>query len=124
MSYANGRLIHDADSHLMELDDCLNGFFTPSLLPRFHELVGGDEVAQGKPAPDIYLEAARRLGAIAGTCLVLEDSEPGVRAALAAGMMPIMVPDSHPPSADLVAIELLVLPTLHEVLRHLAALPE
>ena len=95
-----------------------------SLLPRFHELVGGDEVPQGKPAPDIYLEAARRLGAIAGTCLVLEDSEPGVRAALAAGMMPIMVPDSHPPSADLVAIELLVLPTLHEVLRHLAALPE
>jgi beta-phosphoglucomutase-like phosphatase (HAD superfamily) len=55
---------------------------------------------------------------------VLEDSEPGVRAALAAGMMPIMVPDSHPPPADLVAIELLVLPTLHEVLRHLAALPE
>jgi HAD superfamily hydrolase (TIGR01509 family) len=95
-----------------------------SLLPRFHEIVGGDEVPQGKPAPDIYLEAARRLGAIAGTCLVLEDSEPGVRAALAAGMMPIMVPDSHPPSADLVAIGLLVLPTLHEVLRHLATLPE
>ena len=95
-----------------------------SLLPRFHEIVGGDEVPQGKPAPDIYLEAARRLGAIAGTCLVLEDSEPGVRAAIAAGMMPIMVPDSHPPSADLVAIGLLVLPTLHEVLRHLATLPE
>jgi HAD superfamily hydrolase (TIGR01509 family) len=94
-----------------------------SLLPRFRELVGGDEVAQGKPAPDIYLEAARRLRASAPACLVLEDSEPGVRAALAAGMMPIMVPDSHLPSADLVAVDLLVLPTLHEVLRHLAALP-
>jgi HAD superfamily hydrolase (TIGR01509 family) len=93
------------------------------LLPRFHELVGGDEVAFGKPAPDIYVEAARRLGACSGACLVLEDSEPGVRAALAAGMMPIMVPDSHPPSADLVALDLLVFPTLHEVLRHLAALP-
>ena len=94
------------------------------LLPRFHELIGGDEVPLGKPAPDIYLEAARRLGVSAGVCLVLEDSEPGVRAALAAGMMPIMVPDSHPPSAELVAVDLLVLPTLHDVLRHLAALPE
>ena len=94
-----------------------------ALLPRFHELVGGDEVPFGKPAPDIYLEAARRLGTSASACLVLEDSEPGVRAALAAGMMPIMVPDSHPPSMDLLAIDLLVLPTLHDVLRHLAALP-
>jgi beta-phosphoglucomutase-like phosphatase (HAD superfamily) len=47
-----------------------------------------------------------------------------VRAALAAGMTPIMVPDSHPPSAELVALDLLVLPTLHDVLQHLAALPE
>ena len=94
-----------------------------ALLPRFHDLVGGDEVARGKPAPDIYTEAARRLGASAGECLVLEDSEPGVRAALAAGMMPIMVPDLHAPAADLLVLDLLVLPTLHEVLRHLAQLP-
>jgi predicted TIM-barrel fold metal-dependent hydrolase len=40
MSYAEGRLIHDADSHLMELDDCLDAFFTPSLLPRFHACDG------------------------------------------------------------------------------------
>jgi hypothetical protein len=38
-------------------------------------------------------------------------------------MMPIMVPDLHPPSADLVALDLVVLPTLHDVLEHLAALP-
>ena len=88
-----------------------------ALLPRFHEVVGGDEVAFGKPAPDIYVEAARRLGASAATCLVLEDSEPGVRAALAAGMMPIMVPDLIAPSADLVALDLIVLPTLHDVSR-------
>ena len=94
-----------------------------ALLPRFHEVVGGDEVAFGKPAPDIYVEAARRLGTIAATCLVLEDSEPGVRAALAAGMMPIMVPDLVPPSVDLVALDLIVLPTLHDVLEHVAALP-
>ena len=94
-----------------------------ALLPRFHEVVGGDEVAFGKPAPDIYVEAARRLGTSAATCLVLEDSEPGVRAALAAGMMPIMVPDLTPPSADLVALDLIVLPTLHDVREHIAALP-
>jgi HAD superfamily hydrolase (TIGR01509 family) len=94
-----------------------------ALLPRFQHVVGGDEVARGKPAPDIYAEAARRLGADAADCLVLEDSEPGVRGALAAGMTPIMVPDLLPPSAALLAIDLLVLPTLHAVRQHLAALP-
>ena len=93
-----------------------------TLLPRFHQIVGGDEVARGKPAPDIYVEAARRLGANAASCLVLEDSEPGVRAALAAGMLPIMVPDLHPPPTDLAALDLIVLPTLHDVLHHLASL--
>ena len=94
-----------------------------ALLPCFHDIVGGDEVARGKPAPDIYVEAARRLGVTAGDCLVLEDSEPGVRAALAARMTPILVPDMNPPPADLLAIDLLILPTLHAVLRHLAELP-
>jgi HAD superfamily hydrolase (TIGR01509 family) len=94
-----------------------------ALLARFHDIVGGDEVARGKPAPDIYVEAARRLGARAGRCLVLEDSEPGVRAALAARMTPIMVPDLHSPPEELLALDLLVLPTLHAVLRHLADLP-
>ncbi|MEO8306172.1 MAG: HAD family phosphatase [Betaproteobacteria bacterium] len=94
-----------------------------ALLTRFREIVGGDEVPRGKPAPDIFVEAARRIDARAAECIVLEDSEPGVRAALAAGMIPIMVPDQHAPSAELLAQELLVLPSLHEVLGHLAALP-
>ena len=94
-----------------------------ALLPRFHDLVGGDEVARGKPAPDIYVEAALRLRVGADRCLVLEDSEPGVRAALAARMMPIMIPDLHPPPEELLALDLLVLPTLHDVLRHLMELP-
>ena len=94
-----------------------------ALLPRFRELVGGDEVAFGKPAPDIYVEAARRLGMSAENCLALEDSEPGIRAALAARMIPIMVPDLRPPSLELVALDFIVLPTLHEVLQHLAELP-
>jgi HAD superfamily hydrolase (TIGR01509 family) len=94
-----------------------------ALLPRFVALIGGDEVANGKPAPDIFLAAAERLGENAAGCLVLEDSEPGVRAALAAGMTPIMVPDMHPPSAALIALEPLVLGSLAEIPAHLAALP-
>ena len=94
-----------------------------ALLPRFFDVVGGDEVARGKPEPDIYVEAARRLGVVAAECVALEDSEPGVRAALAAGMTPIMVPDLHAPPGDLIALDLLVLPSLHAFLDHLAMLP-
>ena len=94
-----------------------------ALLPHFHALVGGDEVARGKPAPDIYLEAARRIATPPSQCLVLEDSEPGVRGALAAGMTPIMVPDQLPPSPDLLAAEPLVEVSLHHVIARLAALP-
>ena len=94
-----------------------------ALLPRFRDIIGGDEVARGKPAPDIYVEAARRLGVLAAECVALEDSAPGVRAALAAGMTPIMVPDLLAPPGDLIALDLLVLPSLHEVLDHLSALP-
>jgi HAD superfamily hydrolase (TIGR01509 family) len=92
------------------------------LLSRFSALVGGDEIARGKPAPDIFLEVAARLGAAPGHCVVLEDSEPGVRGAFAAGMIPVMVPDIHAPSVDLLTIEPLVMATLHEVRAHLAAL--
>ena len=73
------------------------------LLERFALLVGGNEVGTGKPAPDIFLLAASRLGVAAAGCVVLEDSDPGMRAALAAGMMPIMVPDLHGPSPELLA---------------------
>ena len=59
----------------------------------------------------------------AACCVVLEDSDPGMRAALAAGMMPIMVPDLHGPSPELLAREPLVLASLHEVRAHLALLP-
>jgi HAD superfamily hydrolase (TIGR01509 family) len=94
-----------------------------ALLSRFRDVVGGDEVAHGKPEPDVYVEAARRLGVRAEQCVALEDSVPGVRAALAARMAAIMVPDLHGPPGDLVALDLLVLPSLHDVLEHLASLP-
>jgi HAD superfamily hydrolase (TIGR01509 family) len=52
----------------------------------FKAVVSGDEVTNGKPAPEIYLRAAGRLGVEPGTCIAIEDSAAGVRAAIAAGM--------------------------------------
>lgn len=54
--------------------------------------VSADEVARGKPAPDVFLEAARRLGAVPADCVVLEDAAPGAAAAHAAGMRCIAIP--------------------------------
>ena len=59
----------------------------------FQEIVSGDMVEKSKPEPDIFLEACRRLGTRPENCYVIEDSHNGIRAAYAAGMHPIMVPD-------------------------------
>jgi HAD superfamily hydrolase (TIGR01509 family) len=61
------------------------------LLDAFDVSVAGDEVARGKPAPDMFLEAARRLGIEPERCAVVEDSAPGVAAGLAAGMFTVAV---------------------------------
>ena len=61
------------------------------LLPMFDLIVSADDVANGKPAPDVFLEAARRMGVAAADCVVLEDSKEGLQAASAAGMRGIDV---------------------------------
>jgi len=65
----------------------------------FAVVVSSDEVAHGKPAPDVYLEAARRLGVAPAACLVVEDSINGVRAGKAAGMFVVLVPNASVPPA-------------------------
>lgn len=65
----------------------------------FRVVVSSDEVAHGKPAPDVYLAAARRLGVDPVACLVVEDSYNGVRAARAAGMTVVLVPNRSVPPA-------------------------
>ncbi len=67
---------------------------------RFSIVVTGDQIKYGKPAPDIFLLAAERLGLDAKYCLALEDSEAGVSAATAAGMVTFMIPDLVQPSPD------------------------
>lgn len=56
------------------------------LLPLFETVVSADEVAKGKPEPDVFLEAARRMGVAAAECIVFEDSDEGLEAARRAGM--------------------------------------
>lgn len=63
-------------------------------------IAAGNEVQHGKPAPDIYLLAAERLGVSAQKCLALEDSGPGSRAAVAAGMLTVAIPNGETNSAD------------------------
>ena len=86
------------------------------LLQRFGAIAGGDEVTHGKPAPDLFVLAAARLGANPRDCVVLEDSEAGIKAAAAAGMAPVMVPDLVGPSPSTRALARAVLPSLAEAL--------
>lgn len=82
----------------------------------FQTHVSGDDVAHGKPAPDIYLEAARRLGFDPTVCLALEDSPTGARAAVAAGAVCYAVPDySHTTPAAFAAVTPHVYASLHDV---------
>jgi HAD superfamily hydrolase (TIGR01509 family) len=80
------------------------------LADAFAVIVSSDEVGRGKPEPDVYREAARRLGVAPGRCLVVEDSRNGVLAARAAGMTVVLVPNETVPPA----------PGTHEAADHLA----
>ena len=89
------------------------------LIDYFDVLVCGDMVSRSKPHPEIFLTAADRLGAAPDRCYVIEDSFNGIRAAHAAGMHPIMVPDIVPPDEDLSALTERIFPSLYEVLAYL-----
>ncbi|MEM7030130.1 MAG: HAD family phosphatase [Chloroflexota bacterium] len=84
------------------------------IIDRFTISVCGDEVDNGKPAPDIFLAAAEKLNTPPEECIVLEDSEAGVRASHAAGMRSIMVPDLVQPTAEVTEMAYAVVPTLFE----------
>ena len=78
--------------------------------------VSSEEVARGKPAPDVYAEAARRLRVTATDCVAIEDSENGIRSAVAAGMRVVAVPNTEfPPARDAIAAADRVLGSLAEL---------
>jgi HAD superfamily hydrolase (TIGR01509 family) len=86
------------------------------LLGHFKAIATRYDVERGKPHPDVYLEAARRLGVVPERCIAFEDSNVGLAAAHAAGTMAIMVPDIVPPTDEVRAKCLAVLPDLNAAL--------
>lgn len=82
----------------------------------FAVTVSSEEVPRGKPAPDVYLEAARRLGCSPSHCVAVEDSANGIRAAIAGGLTVVAVPngDDRPP-ADVLALAAVVIDNLNDL---------
>ena len=85
------------------------------LIGYFDDIVGGGMFSKGKPDPEIFLKSCERLGSVSKECIVIEDSYNGIRAAFAAGMRPIMVPDVIPPNDEMREKAWKILPNLEEV---------
>lgn len=86
-----------------------------ALIGRFDAVIAAGDYQHAKPAPDPYLRAATMLGVAPADCLALEDSYNGVRAAAAAGMRTVMVPDLLPPTDEIRQLCEWIAPDLHEV---------
>ena len=88
----------------------------------FEVTVSSEEVQRGKPAPDVYLEAARRLGVAPKGCAAVEDSANGIRSAHAAEMRMIAIPNRrYPPPDDALSLASVVLGTLEGLTRRIVA---
>jgi HAD superfamily hydrolase (TIGR01509 family) len=93
LASSSNRAIFEEVLELAGLTDC------------FRATVSSEEVERGKPAPDVYLEAARRLGAAPSSCAAVEDSHAGIRSAKSAGMRVIAIPNaSYPPDDEALAL--------------------
>ncbi|WP_019998049.1 HAD family hydrolase [Aureimonas ureilytica] len=111
------RAICTSSSH----EDVAANLALHGLAPRFQAVIANGDYAKGKPAPDPFLRAAEVLGVNPAQCLALEDSYNGVRAAAAAGMRTVMVPDLLPATDEIRALCRMVAADLHEVRAHLVA---
>ena len=84
----------------------------------FETTVSSEEVARGKPAPDVYLEAARRLRVDPTLCVAVEDSSNGILSAHAAGLRVVAIPNlTFPPSEEALRTADTVIPSLEELHR-------
>ena len=104
LASSSNRVVFEAVLELAGLTDC------------FQATVSSEEVARGKPAPDVYLEAARRLGVAPEACAAVEDSHAGIRSAKSAGMRVVAIPNaSYPPDDEAVELADAVVGSLDEL---------
>lgn len=83
---------------------------------KIKKIVTGDQIENGKPAPDLFLLAAQEISTPPGQCVVIEDAEAGIIGAKSAGMIPIMVPSTIDPSTTAKELSYAVVPSLYEAL--------
>ncbi len=104
LASSSNREVFEAVLDLAGLADC------------FQATVSSEEVAYGKPAPDVYLEAARRLGFPPARCAAVEDSHAGIRSAKSAGLRVVAIPNpSYPPDEEALALADAVVGSLDEL---------
>ena len=104
LASSSNREVFEAVLELAGLADC------------FRATVSSEEVERGKPAPDVYLEAARRLGVAPELCTAVEDSQAGIRSAKSAGMRVVAIPNaSYPPDDEALALADTVIRSLDEL---------
>ncbi len=99
-----------------KLDTIKDSLGRLGVLPLFDAVVSGQQVENGKPAPDIFLLAAERIGCAPGECYVFEDSANGIRAGVAAGCCTVMIPDLIEPDAELCSLADAVYGSLNEAI--------
>jgi HAD superfamily hydrolase (TIGR01509 family) len=104
LASSSNRDVFEAVLELAGLTDC------------FLATVSSEEVPRGKPAPDVYLEAARRLGVAPDRCAAVEDSHAGIRSAKSAGMRVVAIPNaSYPPDDEALALADAVIESLDQL---------
>lgn len=97
LDYMDSRGIAAAIASSSPMENIEKHLSAVNLLHRFQKLCSGHDTPNGKPAPDIYLLAAEKLGLPPEACLALEDSPTGILAAHRAGCLPVMIPDLDQP---------------------------
>lgn len=100
MDYLNAHQIPAAITSSSPMEYIRRHLEAADLLHRFQALCSGHDIPNGKPAPDIYLLGAKKLGLDPKNCLALEDSPTGIRSAYAAGCLPVMIPDLDQPGEE------------------------